>query len=51
MHLAQELDKLDQLGPALILEGVLVGENGLEDGDELRSQLPDRGVFPFVCSC
>ena len=50
LHLVQPLDQLNELGPALILKGILVGENGLEDGQELRSQLADSGVLPFVWS-
>lgn len=50
LSLVEPLDELDELGPALILESLLVGENGLEDGQELRSQLMDSGVLPFVWS-
>lgn len=50
LSLVEPLDELDELGPALILKGLLVGENGLEDGQELRSQLADSVVLPFVWS-
>jgi len=50
LSLVEPLDELDELGPTLILESLLVGENGLEDGQELRSQLMDSGVLPFVWS-
>lgn len=50
LSLVEPFDELDELGPALILKGILVGENGLEDGQELRSQLADSGVLPFVWS-
>lgn len=48
LHLVQPLDKLNELGPALILQLVLVAENSLEDGNELRSELTDSGVLPLV---
>lgn len=50
LSLVEPLDELNELGPALIFEGLLVGEDGLEDGQELRSQLADSGVLPFVWS-
>lgn len=48
LHLVQPLDQLSDFGPALVLQSILVGEDGLEDRQELRGQLPDSRVFPFV---
>lgn len=49
LHLVQPLDKLDELGAALVLELILVAaEDRLEDGQELRGKLADGGVFPLV---
>ena len=50
LHLVQPLDKLNELGAALVLELILItAEDRLEDGQELRGKLSDGGVFPLVC--
>jgi hypothetical protein len=46
----EPLNQLNQLLASVILELVFVGEDGLEDGQELGCKLANGGVFPFVCS-
>lgn len=49
LHLVQPFDELDELGTALVLKLVRIAtEDRLEDGQELRGELPDVRVFPLV---
>jgi hypothetical protein len=50
LHLIQPLDKLRELGAALILKLILIAtKDGLEDRQELRSKFADGGVFSLIC--